>query len=82
MKKRVISIILALCLCLSMIPVGMIQASADVDEGGSAQQMPVPQNVQASFIGFKEVNLNKVVVVEISWDAIAEADGGNKYIEM
>ena len=84
MKKRVLSIILALCLCLSIIPMGVTQASAEVDEGGSGQglPMPTPQNVQATLIGFVEASSGKALVVEIEWDAMSEIDGRNKFVEM
>lgn len=82
MKKRVLSILLALILLIGVIPMSMLPASAEVNEGGT-QQMPTPQNVQASFIGFKEVNLGKAVVVEISWDALpTEINGRDKFVEM
>ena len=85
MKKRVLSIILALCLCLSIIPIGMIQASAEVNEGGSGegQQMPAPQNVSATFVGFVAGDTGKAVVIDIQWDALPkDIDGGNKFVEM
>ena len=83
MKKRILAVLLALCLCLSIIPVGTIQAAADVNEGGgNSQEMPAPQNVQATFIGFVDPTGRNAVVVEISWDKMAEIDGSNKFVEM
>lgn len=78
------AVILSLCLCIGMIPMGMFSASADVDEGGANQglQMPTPQNVKVSLIGFVDATGGKAVVTEISWDAISEIDGGNKFVEM
>ena len=82
--KKALAIVLTLCLCIGMIPFGMATASADVDEGGSNQgfEVPTPQNVQATLIGFVEATTGKALVVEISWDAMSEIDGGNKFVEM
>ena len=85
MKKRILSIVLALVMLIGVIPMTMLTASADVDEGGSGQglQMPTPQNVQATFIGFVDPTGKNAVVVEISWDALpSDIDGGNKFVEM
>ena len=85
MKKRLLAILLTLCLCLSMIPIGMIQASADVDEGGANRslQMPTPQNVQVTLVGFVDSTTGKAMVVDIEWDAFsADVDGGYKFVEM
>ena len=83
--KTVLAVILSLCLCIGMIPMGMLSASADVDEGGANQglQMPTPQNVQATLIGFVVGDTGKAVVVEIEWDALpSDINGGNKFVEM
>lgn len=85
MKKRILSIVLALIMLIGVIPMTMLSASAEVDEGGSGQglQMPTPQNVQATFIGFVDPSGKNAVVVEISWDAMpTDIDGGNKFVEM
>ena len=85
MKKNVLAIILALTMLVGIIPMGVMSASAEVDESGSGQglQMPTPQNVQATLIGFVVGDTGKAVVVEISWDALSsDIDGGNKFVEM
>ena len=82
MKQRVISLLLALLLLIGVLPMGALSAAADVDEGGGALEMPTPQNVKASFVGFVDAVGGKAVVVEISWDALSDVDGGNKFVEM
>lgn len=84
MKKRLLAIILSLCLCITMIPLGMTTASAEVNEGGSDQlQMPAPQNVQVQLVGIKyDENNNKLLLTELSWDAIPQIDGGNSFFEI
>ena len=81
MKKRLLSILLAILMLLSIIPVSMLTASADVNEG-SALQMPTPQNVSATFVGFVDPTGKNAVVIDIQWDALSEVDGGNKFVEM
>ena len=83
MKKKLLSILLALTMLIGVLPMGVLSASADVDEGGKKLEMPTPQNVQATFIGFVVGDTGKAVVVEISWDALpSDIDGGNKFVEM
>ena len=85
MKKRVLSILLALILVIGIIPMSAISASADAVEGGSGQgqEMPAPQNVQATLIGFVVGDSGKALVVEIEWDALpADIDGSCKFVEM
>ena len=84
-KKSVLSLLLALALLVGIIPMTMLNVSADVDEGSSGQglQMPTPQNVSVTFIGFIDPSSGKAVVVDISWDALSnDVDGGNKFVEM
>ena len=83
MKKKLLAMILALCLCIGMIPAGMISAAAEVNEGGGTMQVPAPQNVQVTLIGFVDAESGKALVTEISWDALpSDVDGGNKYVEL
>lgn len=85
LKKTTLAILLSLCLCIGIVPMGMISAAADVDEGGSGQglEMPTPQNVQATLIGFVEATSGQALVVEIEWDALpSDIDGGSKFVEM
>ena len=85
MKKKVLAILLTLVMLIGIIPMSALSASADVDEGGSGQglEMPTPQNVQATLIGFVEATSGKALVVEIEWDALpSDIDGGNKFVEM
>ncbi|MBQ3418101.1 MAG: dockerin type I repeat-containing protein [Ruminococcus sp.] len=85
MKKKVLAILLTLVMLIGIIPMSALSASADVDEGGSGQglEMPTPQNVQATLIGFVEATSGKALVVEIEWDALpSDIDGGYKFVEM
>ena len=69
MTKTALAILLSLCLCIGMIPVGMITAAADVDEGGSSSQLSAPQNVQVQLISVEtDENGKKWLVSEVSWD--------------
>ena len=48
MKKRLLAIILSLCLCITMIPLGAVTAGAEVDEGGSNQLQMRSESIDES----------------------------------
>lgn len=83
MKKKLLAIILVVTMLVGVIPMTVLSASAGEPEGGNKLDMPTPQNVKATFIGFVVGETGKAVVTEISWDALpSDIDGGNKFVEM
>ena len=88
MKKRVLSMLMALALCLTLLPAPAWAAEADVPEGGApaadeqpaVQSEPAPQAaeaaVQAAEVAVAEVNGVNYDDIQKAFDAVKQSNGG------
>ena len=88
MKKRVLSMLMALALCLTLLPAPAWAAEADAPEGGApaadeqpaVQSEPAPQAaeaaVQAAEVAVAEVNGVNYDDIQKAFDAVKQSNGG------
>ena len=85
MKKRVLSMFMALALCLTLLPTAALAEETDAPEGGApaadeqpaVQSEPAPQAaVQAAEVAVAEVNGVNYNDIQKAFDAVKQSNGG------
>ena len=84
MKKRVLSMLMALALCLTLLPAPAWAEEADAPEGGApaadeqpaVQSEPAPQAAEAAENAVAEVDGVNYDDIQKAFDAVKQSDGG------
>ena len=84
MKKRVLSMLMALALCLTLLPAPAWAEEADAPEGGApaadeqpaVQSEPAPQAVQAAEVAVAEVDGVKYNDIQKAFEKVKQSNGG------
>ena len=84
MKKRVLSMFMALALCLTLLPAPAWAAETDAPEGGApaadeqpaVQSEPAPQAAEAAEVAVAEVNGVNYDDIQKAFDAVKQSNGG------